>query len=68
MVESRKLIPPVSKSDAISLAEKLKDSLFHEFSDPMLLAQAFVHPSAVSGGVGSNQRLEFLAYFFHKVR
>lgn len=60
MAGSRNSVFPISKSDSITLAIQLKGSLFHDFSDPLLLAQAFVHPSAVSGGVGSNQRLEFL--------
>ncbi len=60
MAGRRKPVSPISRSDAITLAAKLRDCLFHEFSEPMLLAQAFLHPSAVSGGVGSNQRLEFL--------
>ncbi|MBT3928746.1 MAG: ribonuclease III [Rhodospirillaceae bacterium] len=42
------------------MARALAADLFHRFSDSQLLACAFVHPSAVSGAVQSNQRLEFL--------
>lgn len=43
-----------------AIAEKLEAKLFHRFHDRQLLARAFMHPSAVSGDVQSNQRLEFL--------
>lgn len=60
MTGSRKPVSPTPQRDAITLAIQLKGHLFHDFADPMILAQAFVHPSVVSGGVRSNQRLEFL--------
>ena len=41
-------------------AEKLEAKLFHHFKNRKLLSRAFMHPSAVSGDVHSNQRLEFL--------
>ncbi|MEE8171712.1 MAG: ribonuclease III domain-containing protein, partial [Alphaproteobacteria bacterium] len=43
-----------------AIAEKFEAKLFHRFNDRQLLARAFMHPSAVSGDVQSNQRLEFL--------
>jgi len=60
MAESRKLAPPFTALSAETLAQKLEENLFHRFNDNLLLARAFVHPSAVSGAVQSNQRLEFL--------
>jgi len=43
-----------------AIAEKLEAQFFYRFQDRQLLARAFMHPSAVSGDVQSNQRLEFL--------
>ena len=43
-----------------AIAEKLEAKLFHRFENRQLLSRAFMHPSAVSGDVHSNQRLEFL--------
>lgn len=39
---------------------QLAGTLGHAFSDPGLLALALMHPSAVAGDGGDNQRLEFL--------
>jgi ribonuclease-3 len=60
MAERRKSAPPFTAQFAKTLAETLQANLFHRFNDNQLLARAFVHPSAVSGAVQSNQRLEFL--------
>ncbi len=43
-----------------AIAEKLEAKLFHRFENRQLLSRAFMHSSAVSGDVHSNQRLEFL--------
>jgi ribonuclease-3 len=60
-VAGRRDIPsPFTEQSAQAMAEALQADLFHRFADCRLLAQAFVHPSAVSGAVRSNQRLEFL--------
>ena len=60
MPVQRKSTPPLTPESALAIAEALEADLFHRFSDCQLLARAFVHPSAVSGAVQSNQRLEFL--------
>ncbi len=52
--------PPFTPESAEAIARALAVDLFHHFTDCQLLARAFVHPSAVSGAVQSNQRLEFL--------
>ncbi len=43
-----------------AIAEIFEAKLFHRFENRQLLTRAFMHPSAVSGDVQSNQRLEFL--------
>lgn len=60
MAERRKSASAFTPEDAQAIAEALNADLFHRFADSQLLARAFVHPSAVSGAVQSNQRLEFL--------
>lgn len=50
----------VDEARVQAIAENLEAKLFHRFDDRQLLARAFLHPSAVSGDVQSNQRLEFL--------
>ena len=60
MPKRQKSDSPFTLESAQATAEALAAILFHRFSDSRLLARAFVHPSAVSGAVQSNQRLEFL--------
>jgi len=60
-VSGRRSVPArVAAEQVQAIAENLEAKLFHRFDDRQLLARAFLHPSAVSGDVQSNQRLEFL--------
>ena len=51
-------LPPLELGNTIS--KKIESHVFHIFKNHRLLGQAFTHPSAVSGKLHSNQRLEFL--------